>query len=141
MLNNSDGKNSFHANLSNFITISDKHFFLWFPRRQLLTETWTKMRSRVLKITIIAAMVFLLTFHNIAKPHVSLWKNDWRLGTGEWKPPICHFPSADKYLPKTDMRGSLVEYSEKLNLMWSSRHKIWLAFLSPKYRFLTPKIS
>lgn len=81
----------------------------------------------------------LICIGNIAKPHVSLWKNDWRLGRGEWKPPICHFPSADKDSPKTDMRRSPVEYSEKLNLMWSSMHKILLTFLLPKHRFLTPK--
>lgn len=76
---------------------------------------------------------------NIATPQVSLWKNDWRRGRREWKLPICHFPFADKDLLKTNTRRSLVEYSEKLNLMWSSSRKILLAFLSPKHRFLTPK--
>ena len=39
MLNHYEGKNSFHAKLSNFVAKSDEDFFLWFAPRQLLTET------------------------------------------------------------------------------------------------------
>ena len=116
MLSRSDGKDYFHANLSSRVMISDRDFFRRFVNKgkesyqQKASRKWD--REAVRSLQLLQWCSCLICKGNTAKPHISLWKSEWRFSAREWKPPICEFPSADKDSPKTRTRKIPEEYGE-----------------------------
>ena len=116
MLSRSDGKDYFHANLSSRVMISDRDFFRRFVNKgkesyqQEAGRKWD--REAVRSLQLLQWCSCLICKGNTAKPHISLWKSEWRFSAREWKPPICEFPSADKDSPTTRTRNIPEECGE-----------------------------
>ena len=116
MLSRSDGKDYFHANLSSRVMISDRDFFRRFVNKgkesyqQKASRKWD--REAVRSLQLLQWCSCLICKGNTAKPHISLWKSEWRFSAREWKPPICEFPSADKDSPTTRTRNIPEECGE-----------------------------
>ena len=88
-------------------------FFVGLPQesyQQKPSRKWD--REAVRSLQLLQWCSCLIFKGNTAKPHISLWKSEWRFGTREWKPPICEFPSADNDSPKTRTRKIPEEYGE-----------------------------
>ena len=88
-------------------------FFVGLPQesyQQKPSRKWDREAVRSLQLPQWCSC--LICKGNTAKPHISLWKSEWRFGTRGWKPPICEFPPSDKYSPKTRTRKIPEEYGE-----------------------------